>query len=495
MKVKLINLIFLVSVTLLAGLAAPCAAQTDPVRNPDQAQGTLPPEKWDANEPKPIDWDKTNRSALTDTSIIVKKNFTRAAVEVVGLNALIWFYDRYIREGGTNPGFRIGFNSMSENLANGFEWDDNNFSTNQIDHPYHGSQYFNAARGNGYTFWESVPFTFAGSYLWEFFFEVHHPSMNDWIATSVGGVTLGEMLHRLSMTVRDNTATGSSRNWREVGGMLINPMGGLNRILDGDWGRVYANSPDRFPANYSSQMDIGFRTVADDQLWQTDTTRVYMKFDFEYGDMFFGDMDQPFDSFDMDLQLNFADVKLVGRVEVNGMLAGTFLKETDPSSHILAGFLRYDYLNNSKVEFGAQSLGAGLMSRFETDSGLEIRTELHTNAIILGANKSDYRSTSGRTYDYGPGAGVDLAARIGRNGWHYLHVGHTHSWIHTVNGNDADHFLGESFVRMELPIRFNLGLGLEYRLINSRRNYHLEGLDDVNERIPELRLATTWLLN
>jgi hypothetical protein len=415
-------------------------------------------------------------------------------VEIVGLNTLIWFYDRYIREGGTNPGFRIGFNSWAENLANGFEWDDNSFTTNQFAHPYHGSLYFNAARSNGYDFWESIPWTFGGSFLWEYFFEVHHPSMNDWIATSMGGVTLGEMLHRFSLTVWDNTATGSGRNWREVGGFLINPMGGLNRLIDGDWGRVYANSPERFPKNFRSQMDIGLRTVADDRLWTaTDTTRFYTKFEFEYGDMFFGDMGSPFDYFDFDLHLLFGDVSTLGRADVNGLLGGTILKETETASHILGGFTRFDYINQARVEFGAQSLGAGFLSRFETPSGMEMRTEIHTNVIVMGANNSDYRSTSGRTYDYGPGLSVDLSAKLGRNGWYYLHASHTEHWIHAVNGNEADHYLTESIVRLDLPIRFNLGLGLEYRLINSERTY--KQYDDVSERIPELRLTTTWMLN
>ena len=280
---------------LLGAMAA--SAQTDPVRDPSQGPGAQTAEKLDASEPAPIDWDQASRSALGDT-FFVKKNPLRTSVEVVGVNTLIWFYDRYIREGGTNPGFRISFNSWAENLANGFEWDDNSFTTNQFAHPYHGSLYFNAARSNGYSFWESIPWTFGGSFLWEYFFEVHHPSMNDWIATSMGGVTMGEMLHRLSLTVWDNTATGSGRNWREVGGFVINPMGGLNRLIDGDWGRVYANSPDRLPLNFRSQMDLGIRTVADDRLWSTDTTRVYAKFEWEYGDMFFGDMGKPFDYFD-----------------------------------------------------------------------------------------------------------------------------------------------------------------------------------------------------
>ena len=57
-----------------------------------------------------------------------------AAGEVVAANLVVWIYDRYIRENGTNPGFRIGFNSFEENIKNGFEWDDNNFSTNQFAH-------------------------------------------------------------------------------------------------------------------------------------------------------------------------------------------------------------------------------------------------------------------------------------------------------------------------------------------------------------------------
>src|SRR6186713_2975142 len=90
----------------------------------------------------------------------------RALGEVVGTNLVVWIYDRYIRENGTNPGFRIGFNSFEENIKNGFEWDDNNFSTNQFAHPFHGSLYFNAARSNGMSYWESIPFAWAGSFMW-----------------------------------------------------------------------------------------------------------------------------------------------------------------------------------------------------------------------------------------------------------------------------------------------------------------------------------------
>ena len=73
----------------------------------------------------------------------------------------VWTYNRFIREGGENPVFRVGFNSWRENLETGWTWDDNSFSTNQIAHPYHGNLYYNAARSNGYSYWQSIPFAFA----------------------------------------------------------------------------------------------------------------------------------------------------------------------------------------------------------------------------------------------------------------------------------------------------------------------------------------------
>jgi len=454
------------------------AVQADP---PDSVQSSAHDINW------------TQASALTDTAI-VKKNFWRAAVEVTGLNAMIWFYDRYIREGGTNPGFRIGFNSWAENLKNGMEWDDNSFSTNQFAHPYHGNLYFNAARSNGYSFWESAPFVFAGSLQWEYFGEVHHASMNDWIATSVGGIAIGEMLHRMALTVRDNTARGSSRNWKELGGFALDPVGGLNRIIDGDWSRVHANPVGRHPNSYRSKMDLGFRKTADDHLWaNNDTTGLYMEFNFDYGDPFYGDMESPFDHFDLDLQLNFKDASLIGRAQLNGLLGGTFLEESPKVSHIVGGFHHFDFVNNSKFKFGAQSLGAGLLSKYETSHGLEIRTEVHVNAIILGASLSDYETFTGREYDYGPGASAEFAAEFGANGWNFLRVSHEQFFIHTVNGVDSDHHLGATRVALNVPITANIGGGVEYVLYTSEKIY--KDYENVAERAPQLRIFTTMLLN
>jgi len=440
-----------------------------------------------------IDWSAGASAAVADTALVKPRNFGRAALEVFGVNAAVWTYDRFIREGGTNHVFRVGFDSWAENLSAAWTWDDNSFSTNQFAHPYHGNLYYNAARSNGYSYWESVPFAFAGSYMWEFFGETHNPSLNDWIATSVGGSALGEIFHRLATTVRDNTATGSARNWREMGGLLVDPVGGLNPVLDGEWGRQHANPPDRFPKNFASRMDLGLRTRGEERLWEADTTDVFVEFEFAYGDPFFGDLGKPYDNFDFELQLNFGDKTSIGRVEGSGNLAGVFLKEAPAASHILGAFHRYDYLNTNALEFGGQSVTAGLESRFANEAGLELRTSVQVGPLLLAGASSDYASVSARDYDFGPGLAARVAAEFGRGGWSFLQVSHEQFWLHAISGNVVDHYVSFTRLRATLPLKFNIGFSAEYTLSLAEREYR--DYPDVSVRQPQMRAALTWLLD
>ena len=85
--------------------------------------------------------------------------------------------------------------SIKNNFKTGPVWDTDKFSTNLVAHPYHGSLYFNAARSNGMNFWQSIPFAAGGSLMWEFFMENEPPSINDLMATTFGGVELGEITY------------------------------------------------------------------------------------------------------------------------------------------------------------------------------------------------------------------------------------------------------------------------------------------------------------
>ena len=134
------------------------------------------------------------------------KRFWAGAGELMIVQFIPWGFTKWVTEGEWS---NISFRTWSDNLKFPWQWDNNKFNNNQFAHPYHGSLYFNAGRANGYNFWESAPWAFGGSLMWELFGEVWAPSPNDLANTTLGGITLGEMLFRFSSLTLDNQATGS----------------------------------------------------------------------------------------------------------------------------------------------------------------------------------------------------------------------------------------------------------------------------------------------
>jgi hypothetical protein len=163
-----------------------------------------------------------------------KKYFWVAAAEIMAIMVLPNYFNRHVSDDTTAV---LSGTSFRRNIQRGFVWDPNGFGNNAFDHPYHGNMYFNAARSNGYDFWESSAFTFGGAFLWEMFGENTPPAINDWAATSLGGISIGESLHRAARMVRDNRARGVGRAFSELAGFLLDPVGGFNRALRGEMSR------------------------------------------------------------------------------------------------------------------------------------------------------------------------------------------------------------------------------------------------------------------
>ena len=121
---------------------------------------------------------------------------------------------------------RITPKTWWDNMQQGWVWDLDDFTVNQVGHPYQGNNYFTSGRANGLSFYESAALTAFGSGTWEYFGETNYPSVNDFINTTLGGIALGEMFYRMAWLVRDTRATGRGRMWREIGATVLDP---------GDW--------------------------------------------------------------------------------------------------------------------------------------------------------------------------------------------------------------------------------------------------------------------
>jgi uncharacterized protein DUF3943 len=389
-------------------------------------------------------------------------------------------------------GFNISFETIADNLKAGLDWDDNTFSANNFRHPYQGSMYYNAARSNGYDFYQSSMFAFAGSWLWEYTGEAHNPSANDLLNTAVGGVALGETTYRLSSIILDNTATGSSRVWREIGGGLVSPMRALNRLLTGEAWHVHANPSIRIPSHWDARFQVGSRTLGDERLWNSTSAKAFVAVAGSYGTPF-DKIQHPYDHFDFGLQVNFANKPHgIGRIEARGVLGAHELVSTESAHHVVAGYQHFDYIDNEAYTFGGQSIGGSYLSRFVTHSGLVTEAVLHVNGILLGATKSDHFNVSGRQYDYGPGLGFKFAASFGRGSRKYLTISHDSFWIHSVSGNDMDSYVTFTGVNVNAPLGRSIGAGLEYLIYNADRRYAI--YPDVKTRNPELRVSLLWWL-
>jgi hypothetical protein len=395
------------------------------------------------------------------------RRFATAASELALLELIPWGFDRYVlRE---HYAF-ISTETVRRNFRRGFGYDSDTFVVNQSSHPYHGSLFFNAARENGYGFWGSSAFALAGSLIWECCMENTQPSWNDLVNTTLGGMTRGEVSHRLSAMIYDNTASGRNRIVREIAAGVLNPAAALNRLLRGEVAREFENPPDRFPSAVVVSVDGGYRRFfhgAHPNQW-------LFTLSFLYGDPFGGDTARPFDSFWIGVDASSPGGVLFSRIEERGVLKAWEL--TDPSDAVrhLFGFSQeYEYFNNASHVFGAQMLGAGLLSRYRIRDGVTVFTDASVLAIPLaGIRTTDFaRPETGRNYDYAPGGGARIAGRLYAAGREVLGVGYAVAWAHTANGVSDNNVLQFLRAVVRVPLGGTLTAGAGYSWYSRKTSY------------------------
>ncbi len=414
------------------------------------------------------------------------ERFFTAAGEVALIEFLPWAYDRYV----TKEDFAfISIRSVKENFKTGFTFDRDEFNMNQASHPFHGSLYFNAARSNGYGYWESGAFTLAGSFLWECCMENTSPAINDIVNTTLGGMSRGEMAHRLGVMLRDNTASGFSRFWRELSGAIVDPMGGFNRLVHGEMTRQFANPDERFPSRFSVVGDLGYRHIG---AGAADPDQGIISLSAVYGDAFAGEIRKPFDTFWLE-----ADVSSTGvsRVEGRGVLRGWELSDTTARlRHIFGIFQEYEYFNNESQVFAAQIFSVGLLSRYSLRQNLKISTDVTAIVFPLaGIRTTDFLNPeTGRTYDFAPGAGFRFAARLYRKEWEIVRLGYGVAFAHTANGSSTNNTLQFFRASARLPLTRLLGVGAGYSWYSRRTTY--SGFEEAPKTQSEWRVFVSWSL-
>src|SRR5262249_52540034 len=149
-----------------------------------------------------------------------------------------------------------------------------------------------------------------------------------------------------------------------------------------------------------------------------------------------------FDSFDLDLQFNFGEKVFLGQAQIVGSLWKKPLGDAGAPKHVFQIAQHYDYMNNTDYEFGGQSFGPSLLSRFDLGNRWSLRTRVDGTLMVLGAVNSEYAKIAHvadrerlREYDYGPGLGVKARVVLAHGGRPLLEAGYRFQWINVSNGS------------------------------------------------------------
>lgn len=447
-----------------------------------------------------------------------KKKGWLAASKVAGLNIGLWAFDRYVLDADFAY---INIHTIKRNLKKGFVWDNDQMGTNMFLHPYHGSLYFNSARSNGYNFWESGAFALGGSAMWELFLENEYPSVNDIIATPIGGLAIGEVLYRTSDLVLDDRKSEANRFGRELAGFLIAPTRGLSRIISGDAWRKRATSGKQFGVpDVSVEVAVGARALEfKEPIWDKGIGGA-IDINIEYGDRFSSENEKPYEYFTFKSNLNVhSSQPILSQLNIIGRLFVTDLVETEKDFLSLGFYQHFDYYDSDTISKVSgeipykfctpASVGAGLIYRSNRTKRFSFDAYLHTNLVLLGGALSDHYVVDKRNYNLASGFSTKLGFNTAYKDKFSIsgnyEVYRMFTWkgypenvdwdaidVHEFNyqGDHSQAILHAISLRADLKIRKQMYLsGIFY---NYTRDTNYKYFDDVFSQTYETRLMLTY---
>ena len=403
---------------------------------------------------------------------------------VTSSNVFGWAYSRYIMK---EEWAEISIKTVKNNFKYGWEWDIDRFGTNFIVHPRAGSDYFNVARSNGYSFWASYPFALIGSAQWEWLGENTRPSKNDLINTPISGAFLGEILYRISSNILDDRKRGRNRVWREAFAGAVNPTRALNRLTQGKMFRltpydVYQQEP------LNVTLSIGAHRVNENNKFGTGGTNAIVNLQLDYGDPFEIRSRKSFDLFRLRLEGRYGDDKrIIDNVLGYGLLFGKNV--IHGNNAMLAGiFQHFDYWNNKVFELGSLGFGPGVISKINIGRTSNLYSGLHLAGVPLAGNNTRVGPDSSefRDYPFGGGWQGRIEERLNIGKWVSLGFNGYYYWIWNYEGSKGKSRIGILKPLITIRLINNVSIGFEHHIYYDNR--FIDKLNDLHLKTTEQKI-------
>jgi hypothetical protein len=405
----------------------------------------------------------------------VQKSYLIPALEIVSFDLLLNLFDRAYY--GCCD-YDVDFSSIKRNLHRGWDVDSDEFTVNQLGHPYQGSMYHGFARASGLNYWQALAYTFVGSAFWEVAGETTRPSKNDQISTGIGGSFLGEALFRISSLWLEQGR--GSRFWRELGAAAISPPVGFNRLAFGD--RFDGIFPSKDP-EYYSRIQVGIVSATQDHRERSGEIKRHegiVDFAIDYGLPGKHDYtyDRPFDYFSFQVAASTA----IGfeSVLIRGLLLGTDYDIGKNYRGLWGLYGNYSYLAPQIFRFASTGLSLGTTGEWRFSESLALQG---TGLLGVGyASVSDIREISDeRANHYGVAPQALLALRLIVGDRASLDVTASEYFVSDVSGDRARH---DNVIRADASLTWRIhrqhAVSVRYQL--SRRDFDSRDLRNRTHR-------------
>ena len=358
-------------------------SESTPGLQPPVIPGPDPPPKIGFSEKTPVGETRGEHSYLIPF------------FEVIAFDGALNLYDRTFIDKHT---YGSTFKTFVDNLTTAPTLDSDSFQMNQFGHPYQGSIYFGFARSAGLSYWQSLLYSIGGSELWETAGEVDPPSLNDHIASGIGGTFLGEPLFRMASLLLEGGGEEPGF-WRELGATLISPPTGINRFLFGKrFDKVF---PSHNPATYT-RLRLGVSLTAresDNGAAQTyDRQQATFDFLMEYG--LPGQpnytYDRPFDYFDFEIAVGNGKGAFQN-VMSRGLLYGTDYEWGNGYCGVWGVYGSYDYISPQIFRVSSTAISLGTTAQWWLSSHVALQYTMlggvgyGAGGTINGPGERNYR--------------------------------------------------------------------------------------------------------
>jgi hypothetical protein len=397
-----------------------------------------------------------------------------AALEVFSINLLINRYDAWFFRDGGEYWAKVSPASWQRNLQVALEWDWNSFGTNWFGHPLHGSFMFNSARSLGMTYWESCPYSLLGSYMWEYYGETHPPSGNDLLTTSLGGIYLGELTHRMSDRLLNHPSTKFGKIWRYSLATILNPIRMFNRWVNGvPYHDVTGNNNDPDNHDLYSYIAIGGNMQVRSLNLETKGGGPFVEFFMGYGN-FFQDKDfyRPFETFQIRGWLRFVQPEIRRfpfiNISSHAVLWGKNLRSFDGYNLFIGAFQHFDYLHDEVIEIGSLGFSSGIKIQRQLKRHWEVYLHANIGPTVLGGSNNEIVGQftedpeSLRDYILGPGFLIRSELFFRHEEAGTLSGKYQHYTFYVVSGPNGAEILDLLSLRYSVPIISTFSLGFDY---------------------------------